>query len=141
MKVIYIAGPYTGKTHDASSYPEIGINILIARGYATRIWKAGAACLCPHLNTAHFEVDGPSDAEVYYNGDLELLSRCDAVYLLQAWNISKGAVLEKLHADKIAMPVFYPEEFKDLLSLIRDDIKFTGWLGKMRRTRLEELNQ
>lgn len=141
MKVIYIAGKYSGKTHDGTAYAEISRNILAAREYATKIWQAGAVCLCPHLNTSHFEIDCSDDAEMYYKGDLELLSRCDAVYLLPSWSISTGAVKEKLHADKIAMPVFYPEEFETLMLLIRDDVKFNSWLGKMRRIKLEVLNK
>ena len=133
MKVIYIAGKYTGETHDGTSYSQISRNILTARECAIKIWQAGAACLCPHLNTAHFEVDCSGDAEMFYKGDLELLARCDAVYLLPSWNVSTGAVKEKLYADKIAMPVFYPQEFDQLLALIVSDERFTTQLLFMKR--------
>lgn len=107
MKVIYIAGKYSGITHDGNSYIEISKNILEARAAAVSIWQAGAVALCPHLNTAHFEIDCSNDAELFYQGDLELLSRCDAVLLLPNWNVSTGAVKEKLFADKKGMLVFY----------------------------------
>ena len=138
MKVIYIAGKYSGKTHDGTAYAEISRNILTARECAIKIWQAGAAALCPHLNTAHFEIDCSTDAEMYYKGDLELLARCDAMYLLPNWNTSTGAVKEKLCADNIMLPVFYPDELPKLIALIGNDDLFSSYLFHDRRAKQQE---
>lgn len=85
MKLIYIAGPY-------SNHNESGVfdNIMRARAKAFELWKAGYAAICPHMNTAFM---GLTYEEVI-PGDLEMLSRCDAIYLLKGWRQSKGAVRE-----------------------------------------------
>lgn len=42
MKIVYIAGPYAGPTHDGKSYYQISRNILEAREWAKRVIEAGA---------------------------------------------------------------------------------------------------
>ena len=80
MKVVFVSGPYRGKITE---------NIRIARQHAEMLWKKGYAVFCPHLNSAH--MDGVASDETFLNGDLEILSRCDLVYLLPGWEQSKGA--------------------------------------------------
>ena len=109
-KVVYVAGPYSGPTHDGRSYFIISANIMMARECAKKIWKAGAVALCPHLNTEHFELDADLPAEAYYEGDLALLKNCDAIFMMSTWRDSKGAILEKDFAEKRGLPVFYDIE-------------------------------
>lgn len=102
MKVIYISGHYRDKR--GAYY--ILENILSARRAALEVWKIGGVALCPHLNTAFF--DGAFDISdtVWLDGDLELISRCDAVLLLSDWENSLGAVIEKEKAEDLGIPVF-----------------------------------
>ena len=86
MKLVFISGPYRGHASD---------NIECARKAAIRLWEAGYAVFCPHLNTAHFELDCKCEDEVYLKGDLEILKRCDAIYMLRGWEESVGAVAER----------------------------------------------
>ena len=109
MKVVYIAGPYR-----ASSEYQVLQNIRKAEEMAIRVWRSGAACICPHKNTAFF--GGVADDSVWLEGDLEILFRCDAVVCVENWRNSKGAVGEVELAKKHRIPVFETfEEFQKWL--------------------------
>jgi hypothetical protein len=106
MKLVYIAGPYRAATEW-----EIVQNIRRAEALALRVWQAGAACICPHKNTAFF--GGAADVEVWLAGDLEMLRRCDAVICTSDWQLSIGATNEVAFARQLGMPVFETfEEFE-----------------------------
>lgn len=98
MKVIYVAGPYRGPNAWA-----IAQNIRRAEELALDVWRLGAVALCPHLNSMHF--DGVLPDETWLNGDLELMSRCDAVILAPGWHASSGAQAEVQQA-RGRIPVF-----------------------------------
>lgn len=94
MKIVYVAGPYRAKSgaHDASVYNEIEENIRKAEAVAIILWNAGFGVLCPHLNTAHFEVKCPGvSANAYLETDLRLLDSCDILYLMPGWDKSSGS--------------------------------------------------
>jgi len=99
MKVVYVAGPFRG-----DSAWEIECNIRRAETLALAVWRAGAACLCPHTNTRFFQ--GAAGDEVFLEGDLELLLRCDAVILTEDWTNSSGACEEVIFAIRHGIPVF-----------------------------------
>lgn len=107
MKIVYIAGPYAGPTHDGKSYYEISRNILEAREWAKRVIEAGAFPFTPHLNSFHMELDVERSADWWREADLEMLRRCDAIFLMPGWEISKGARMEKQFAESIGLPIFY----------------------------------
>lgn len=50
---------------------------------------------------------GPQTAEWWLEADLELLSRCDAVLMLEGWEVLKRANAERLHALELGIPVYY----------------------------------
>ena len=101
MKVIYTAGPYSGPGHN-----DVLNNILTARFISRMLWLRGFAVICPHLNTAW--MDGPDLAwEQFMAGDLEMLSRCDAIYMLPGWEDSKGAQIEHSRAIELGVPAYY----------------------------------
>lgn len=112
MKVVYIAGPFR-----ASNAWEIEQNIRRAEELALEVWRAGFAAICPHTNTRFFQ--GAAPDEVWLEGDLEILSRCDAVLLTEDWENSKGAVLESEEAGDLEIPVF--ESFWKLLEYLRKE--------------------
>lgn len=99
MKVVYIAGPYRSKDEWG-----VTLNIRAAEDLALRVWRMGAVALCPHKNTAYF--GGAAEDEIWLDGDLELITRCDAVVLVPGWEKSIGTINEVLHAIQRDVPVF-----------------------------------
>jgi hypothetical protein len=100
MKVIFVSGPYRADTKAG-----IAQNIKAAREAAKELWRQGWAVFCPHMNTAHFWNVVP-DAD-YLAGDLEILSRCDAIYMLRNWRDSSGAIAEHDAAVDWGLEIIY----------------------------------
>lgn len=112
MKVVYIAGKYRGPNAWA-----IEMNIRAAAQVAAKVWEAGHAAICPHLNTAH--MDGLTSDEVFLAGTLEMLRRCDAVLCVSNWRDSVGARAEVEEARRVGLPVFgVGHEFADYLGRV-----------------------
>ena len=103
LPVVYIAGPYRAPTPW-----KVLANIRTAQVAALEVWKAGAVALCPHSNTGLF--DGEAEDQVWLDGDIELLRRCDALWLVAGWYRSTGARAEQDLANELGLPVFHPEE-------------------------------
>ena len=110
MKLIYVAGKYLGKS-DWETY----LNIHHARLAAHKLWGEGWAVICPHSNTAFFggatertDRDKSSgDWMKWLQGDLEMISRCDAIYMLNNWGDSKGAKMELGKAMRCTLDIIY----------------------------------
>jgi len=102
MKLIYIVGKYTAKT-------TIGklINIYRARRAAKRLWSYGYAVICPHSNSALMDRYAP--LQVFYDGTIEMLKKCDYIYLLKDWEKSKGARAEYQTALKYGIEIWGAE--------------------------------
>jgi hypothetical protein len=111
MKLIFVAGPYR-----ADSEYQVIQNIRGAEELALRVWRSGAACICPHKNTAFF--GGAARDEVWLSGALEMVRRCDAVVCMESWTKSRGAIGEVELARKLNIPVF--ETFKELEQWLRE---------------------
>ena len=103
MKLIYIAGPY-------SAPKESGVfdNIMRARAKALELWRQGYAVICPHTNTGWL----PLSLDEVIGGDLEILNRCDAIYLLRGWRMSKGSVREWKRAISLKLTI-YEQDVKE----------------------------
>ncbi len=86
IKVVYIAGPFRSKTQWG-----ITQNVRKAEDASLRLWKLGFAVICPHAMTQHFHNECPD--EVWLKGCMELLKRCDAIYLIDGWEKSGGGLL------------------------------------------------
>jgi hypothetical protein len=99
MKLVYLAGPYRAATEW-----QLVQNIRRAEALALEVWKLGAACICPHKNTAL--LGGACDDTVWLEGDLEMLRRCDAVVCTSDWQRSEGARNEVGEARRLKIPVF-----------------------------------
>lgn len=101
MKLVYVAGPYRSPT-------EFGVveNIRRAEALALKVWQAGAACICPHKNTALFGGALGMPDEVWLKGDLEMIRRCDAVIVTENWTQSSGTIAEVDLAQELGLPVF-----------------------------------
>ena len=106
-KVIFLSGPYSEFNDDSDRKHTVGENIDIARKYAIVLWEMGFTVYCPHLNTAHFEKDCECEYGDYIDGNLEILSRCDAIFMLPFWSHSRGAQIELNHTDRRGMRIFH----------------------------------
>ena len=100
MKVVYVAGPYRGQDHWV-----IEGNIRRAEALALAVWMLGAAAICPHANTRYFQ--GAAPDELWLDGDLAILAKCDAILMTPDWERSVGARAEHKAAKAVGMPVFY----------------------------------
>ena len=100
MRVIYVSGAYRG---------DVAANIEHARQAAIRLWQAGDyAVLTPHLNSAHME--SLCDEGMFLAGDLELLARCDAIFMLNNYKSSLGGLKELALAKRLGLEIFYEME-------------------------------
>lgn len=103
MKVIYVAGKYRGE-----SEAEVFDNIIHARSAALRLWGEGWAVICPHTNTMFMGSRLGGD-EKFIKGDLEIVARCDAIYMLKGWGDSVGATKELGVAEDLELEIYYEE--------------------------------
>lgn len=67
-----------------------------------------------HLTTTGQEAVSPLQENTdgmpwheYMRRDLKLLLECDAIYMLENWQQSKGASFERLIAKTLGMPIYY----------------------------------
>ena len=96
IKVVYVAGAFRTRT-------QWGImqNVRKAEEASLKLWKLGYAVICPHTMTQHFQDECPD--EVWLDGCLELLKRCDAIYLVDGWQYSKGSLAEYKLAKELGL--------------------------------------
>ena len=102
MKVLYIAGKFS----DKDKLHGIVYNINQASKIALEAWNKGWCVICPHKNTANFQHSEIKD-EVWYQGGIELSSRCDAILAISDCNESKGVYYELEYADNHDIPIHY----------------------------------
>jgi len=100
MPVLFLSGPFRG----ANTW-EIEQNIRGAEEVALKIWSYKIACFCPHTNTRFFTGALGPDDETFLHGDLEILRRCDVVFILPGWENSTGATIEVEEAKAAGIPV------------------------------------
>jgi len=100
MQLIYVAGRFRSDTHY-----QIHLNIIHAEARALDLWKQGWAVICPHLNTQNFQ--GECADDVWLNGCLEIVKRCDAIYMLKGWELSEGSKEELKLAQELGLEVYY----------------------------------
>jgi len=119
MKVVYVAGPFR-----AATAWEIEQNVRAAEVVALRVWRAGAVALCPHANSRHYHGDAAD--ELFIEGTLELLRRCDAILLVEGWERSTGARGERVEAERLGLPVFTEDRFDQLEQWIKGESDRAG---------------
>lgn len=108
MKVVYVAGPF----RSASAYVPgqqdcwgIQQNVMRAMELALEVWRLGAAAVTPHANTMFYQNAAPDN--VWLDGDIAILDKCDAMIMTPDWRRSSGACNEEAHARGKGIPVFY----------------------------------
>lgn len=114
MKVVYLASPYRNKAEWV-----VCQNIQHAQRTARLIWQLGAVCLSPCGNTAFF---GGSDIpdEVWLKGDIEMLKRCDALFMNEGSVRSNGCRAEESFARNQGLPIFW--ELDKLEEWLKNDL-------------------
>ena len=95
--LVYVAGKYRGKTEY-----DVWSNIQTADYYGAELIKRGYFPVVPHKNTAGY--GGLQDDQFFLDGTMEMLKRCDYIYLLPDWESSEGARLEKEEAVVLGIP-------------------------------------
>lgn len=99
MKLVFVAGPYR-----AANEWDILTNVRKAEAAALAIWRLGASVICPHKNTQNF--GGAAPDEVWLAGAIEQVRRSDAVFCVDNWEYSAGALNEVNVAKELGLPVF-----------------------------------
>lgn len=95
----YIAGPMTG-------YPEFNHPAFHAK--AAELRAAGEDVINPAENDAEIGLDQPWDT--YLRRDLVLLAeKCNKIVLLDGWEKSMGATLERHVGEKLGFTIVYPD--------------------------------
>ena len=101
-KLLYIVGAYSG---------DIQSNIKEAEKVSINLIANGFHVITPHKNTSGYEKyeDGNITYETWIDMDIDILSRCDAVYVMQNSKNSNGAFREIDFARKNNIPLIYEE--------------------------------
>jgi len=118
--LIYVAGRYRAATRAA-----VAQNIEQARLLGIDAARLGWYPVIPHCNTAHMEDDLPHDDDFWLAGTLELMTRCDAVVLVDGWETSEGTAGEIARADQMRLPVYRGRH------LLPSASEFIAWLHAM----------
>lgn len=114
IKMIYVACALS-----ASNEFERQLNIQAARHAGYKIAKAGFYPVMPTVNTEGFEEANTLD--FWYKSTLELLKRCDAVYVVNGSHESSGIESEVKCAEGLGIGVYHCME-----SLIVTERPFDG---------------
>lgn len=98
IPVVYVAGPFRGP-----NAWEIEQNVRRAEALALEVWKNGCAAICPHANTRFYQ--GAAPDEVWLDGDLAIIAKCDAILMMPDWSRSTGATAEHAFAIYHGVPI------------------------------------
>lgn len=95
-EIVFVSGKYRG---------DIEANITKAESVAKRLWQEGFIVICPHLNTARF--DGICSDDIWLLGYLEILKRCDSIYMMDNWQESEGSYQELKVAREAGLKIYW----------------------------------
>ncbi len=100
-KVVYVSGAISAPTAW-----KVEQNVRRAEELSLEAWKTRRiAPICPHAMCRFY--DGELPHEVWLAGDLEVISRCDAVLVVPGSEDSRGTRAEVAFASSAGVPVFY----------------------------------
>jgi hypothetical protein len=104
MKLVYIAGAYTGAT-----FWDVESNIRASKEVALELGRRKIGFLSPVIHTAHFETylgDTDPGYSFWLAMTSEMLKRCDAIFMVPNWIYSRGAIAEQEYALAHGIPDF-----------------------------------
>jgi nucleoside 2-deoxyribosyltransferase len=110
-KLVYVSGPYTAPTDN-----EINENIQRAEDIAVMLMRNGFDVITPHKNTAGYQ-QYEFTHERYLEQDINILSRCDAIIMMNGWRYSKGACIEMEYAREKKIPII----LADILNSVKNE--------------------
>mgnify|MGYP001225521043 FL=1 len=95
--LVYVIGAYSGNVIE---------NIQKAEDVSIDLIRAGYHVITPHKNTAGYEKyeDDILTYQTWIDLDLNILSRCDAIYIMNSAKESKGSQIEIAFAKKHNIP-------------------------------------
>ena len=99
--LIYVAGAYAG---------DVSANIIKAERVSIALIRNGWHVFTPHKNTAGYEKYGDIPKSTWLEEDLNILARCDALYVMDNWRTSPGTKGEIAAAQKLAMLIIWEED-------------------------------
>ena len=105
--VIYLATPIRPKNGQT-----LEGNLAKAKQIALELWKKGYTVFCPAANSdlPISLADKEVEAERWLNGDIEILTRCDAIVVEPGWDCSVGVKGEISVASTAGIPIYlYPD--------------------------------
>lgn len=108
MLVAYVAGPYRNSPEGKK----------MAKRVAKYLWGLGYAVICPHTNSLDFEHDVPGD-DRYLEGYIEILKRCDEMFIVPGWQQSEGTLAEIAVAQGLGMPMWLVGIKGDNIDLVK----------------------
>jgi len=101
MKLLYIAGKLNG---DACEYIR-NMNTMV--NYAERVRQLGCAVTVPCNDFIQGAIIGEYNYDDYFDNNVELMKRCDAIALCPNWMGSKGVTREIEIAQDLKIPVLF----------------------------------
>lgn len=109
MKLVYVAGPFRAASSYVPGHQDmfaVQENIMAAMKLGLEVARTpGLFPVIPHANTMFFTAAAPD--QVWLDGDLEMLARCDAILMTPDWQRSSGARAEHVFAADRNIPIFY----------------------------------
>lgn len=99
IKLIYIAGALRGNTFKK------WLNIRKAKNVAETLWRLDVAVYSPHLNSGW--LDSPETDVFLLPANIDIMLRCDAIYVMDNWRKSEGTKKEITEALRLRMPVYF----------------------------------
>jgi len=98
--VVYISGPIAAITKSQESMNRWRASIVY-----TQLLQAGIPAICPHtmsMMTSRRDVSWIR----FVVTDIQIMLRCQAVYMMPGWSESDGAYIEEVIAWKSGMPLW-----------------------------------
>lgn len=115
--LVYVAGPYTR--------PDPIVNVRRACAVGDMLTSHGCAVIIPHLSML-WHLVSPQPIETWYERDLDVMRRCDAVVRLSGE--STGADQEVEIATESGIPVFSVMDGGRIGSGVLVTSEFLAWL-------------
>lgn len=100
---IYIAGKFRARNAWL-----IEQNIRRAEEVALEFCQQGVQAECPHTTYRNFSGAAPDN--IWLALTMEMLRRCDAIYLLKDWQDSSGSRGEHDEAKRLGIPIFFEQD-------------------------------
>lgn len=101
--LVYVAGAYSGSVTE---------NIARAERVSIDLIRNGWHVITPHKNTSGYEKyeNHNITKDTWLEMDINILARCDLMYVLDNWETSDGTKAEMVFASKHLIPIFMEED-------------------------------